>query len=111
MIYEILQPSLQVFLKPVIDTMSKPVPNVCGPVEYNLYGTDSAGSIMQSLPEFLTWIPDNLEFDISAFRIARAGKYYVIYDACYTNTKADRNCYHEKSLITIQLNLPPLIQI
>lgn len=109
-VYEIGQPAVQTIIKAATDPMSTPVPGVCGPIEYNLYGTDATGTQTLSLPDYLAWMPENRQFDVFSLSVANAGKFYVIFEAFYTNIKADKNCHREKSLITLQLNLPPVVQ-
>jgi hypothetical protein len=109
-VYEIGQLPLQTFIDPVIDPGSASVPLACGPVSYDMYGTDSTGTQALPLPDFVTYIADNIQFDIFAMNTARAGKAYLTLDVYYTNWKQIKTLYHSKTLITLQLNLPPVIQ-
>jgi hypothetical protein len=74
-----------------------------------MYGTDSAGTTKTSLPDFVIYVQDNIQFDVFSLSPAKAGKYYLLLDVYYLNLKYDIKGYHQKTLITLQVNLPPVV--
>lgn len=74
-----------------------------------MYGTDSAGTTMTSLPDIVIFVQENIQFDVFSLSPAKAGKYYLLLDVYYLNLKNDIKGYHQKTLITLQVNLPPVV--
>jgi hypothetical protein len=74
-----------------------------------MYGTDSAGTTMTSLPDIVIFVQENIKFDVFSLSPAKAGKYYLLLDVYYLNLKNDIKGYHQKTFITLQVNLPPVV--